>query len=39
MAAFLARREPVDQAHRHCHHDVHVTVEIHLTSYTPRSTL
>jgi hypothetical protein len=33
MPSFLARRELVDEADRHRHHDVQMTVEIHLTSY------
>ena len=39
VAAFLAWREHVDEAGRHGHHHVHVTVEIHLTSYPPRPRL
>ncbi len=33
-AAVLAGREQVHQGHRHPDHDICVTVEIHLTSYT-----
>ena len=33
LAAGLTRGERVDEADRHRHHDIHVTVEVHLTGY------
>ena len=33
VAPGLTRGERVDETHRHRHHGIHVTVEVHLTSY------